>query len=242
MKRSSLQKFSLSKSIIFENENYFAINKPSSYTVLDDRKFKNRDSILEMARKSFPNCQVCHRIDRDTSGVLVFAKNQKAYRNLSIQFEEREVAKMYHALVHGKHELKEELIEGPIFFANGKSKIAKEGKPSATLVETISVNGNYSLLECMPLTGRTHQIRVHLMSIGAAIVGDELYGGKSLFLSDFKKGFNTSKEKKENPLMSRSALHAYKIRFKDLDEELIQIEAPYHKDILVTLKQLLKHA
>lgn len=241
MKRSSSKKFSFSQSVIFDNENYFAINKPSSYTVLDDRKYKNRDSILEMARDIYPDCQVCHRIDRDTSGILVFAKNASAYRNLSIQFEEREVAKMYHALCHGKHLFKEELIEAPLLYNNGVSKVSDEGKHSATILETVSVNGNFSLIECMPLTGRTHQIRVHLMSVGAPIVADTQYGGQKLYLSDFKKKFNVPKGKEELPLMERSALHAFKIRFRDLNEELIQIEAPYQKDMLVALKQLLKH-
>jgi 23S rRNA pseudouridine955/2504/2580 synthase len=233
-----LKKFSLESQLIFENENYFAVNKPSGISVLDDRKEPNNKSLLEIAKAYNSSSQVCHRIDKETSGVIVFAKNPEAYRNLAIQFEDRSVAKMYHALCHGRHNFKEELIENNILHKNGISTIDRTGKFSASIFETVNIFGHFTLIECMPLTGRTHQIRVQLAYLGAPIVGDEKYGGKLFYLSEIKKKFNQAKFEDEKPMLSRSALHAYRIKFNNLDEKSIMIEAPYQKDMFASLKQI----
>ncbi len=234
------KRFKISNSIEFENDNYFIINKPISYSVLDDRSESNLTSLLELARNYNPKAQVCHRLDKDTSGILVFSKSTEAYKNLALQFEHRQVAKIYHAIVHGRHKFEEEVVELNLSHSSGITKVDKRGKFSSTIIETISVLHQYTLVECMPLTGRTHQIRAHLSHLDAPIVGDEKYGGRPFYLSSIKKNFSRGKSDEEKPLLGRTALHAFKIKFRDLDQKDILAEASYPKDFQASLKQLLK--
>lgn len=236
--KKSIKKPKVSKLLLFENQNYFVLNKPSGIAVLDDRAPDAVFFLLELAREYHAEAQACHRLDKETSGIIVFAKNQEAYRNMALQFEDRVVAKMYHALCHGRHELREYEIDAPLEHRNGKTKISPAGKESVTIVESALVTKSHTLIECMPLTGRTHQIRAHLAHINAPIVGDEKYGGKPFYLSDVKRNYNLGKYEEERPLLNRTALHALKIRFEDLDGSIINVEAPYPKDILASLKQL----
>jgi 23S rRNA pseudouridine955/2504/2580 synthase len=233
-----LKKPDFASLIIFENDNYLAVNKPTGISVLDDRSIPPVKSMLDLAKEYQATAQACHRIDKETSGVLVFSKHPDAYRNLAIQFENREVMKFYHALVHGVHEFKEETFELPLTFSGGMAKVEPGGKFAATIVETLGIFGPFSLLLCMPLTGRTHQIRVHLAYKGAPIVGDEKYGGKPFFLSEVKKKYHSGKDKEEKPLLNRAALHAFSIQFRDLNEEIIKIEADYPKDLSASVNQL----
>lgn len=224
--------------ILKEDPNYIVINKPSGLSVLEDRSDENALSAIELARAYYQNASPCHRIDKETSGILVFSKNENAYKNLAIQFEHREVAKMYHALVHGRHSFEEQLIELPLLHKSGITHVDQTGKFSSTIIQTIQILKDFTLLECMPITGRTHQIRAHLAHMEAPIVGDIKYGGKPFYLSSVKKSFHKSKYDEEKPMIGRSALHAYRIRFSDLSDEIVNVEAPYPKDLLATLKQL----
>ncbi len=235
-----MKKFKFSEAIVFENENYFAINKPVAYSVLEDRSDSNLPSLLDLAREYHPEAQVCHRLDKETSGVLVFSKFNEAYKNLAVQFENRDVAKIYHALVHGRHNFKEETVELNLTHSAGITKIDKAGKFSATIVESVSILHDFTLVECMPITGRTHQIRVHMAFLKAPIVGDEKYGGKPFYLSSIKRKYSSGKYQEESPLLNRTALHAFKIKFQDLDGSDIIAEAPYPKDLQASLKQLVK--
>jgi RluA family pseudouridine synthase len=230
-------KFDFQSSILFENRDYVLINKPPFISTLEDRN--DPVNILRVARNFIPDAQVCHRLDKDTSGVLAIAKNPEAYRHLSIQLEDREVTKIYHAVVEGIHDFKEELVNAPILKQNdGTVKIAREGKPAQTTFTTLEVMGSYTLVECRPVTGRMHQIRIHLAKLGASIAGDELYGGKPVLLSKIKRGFNLKKNTDEEALMKRMALHAFSLEFLDLDGKKVQVEAPYPKDFRVLVKQL----
>lgn len=235
-----MKKISLQDIKIFENENYIIINKPPFFSTLDDKG--SEQTILLLAKTENQNYQVAHRIDKETSGALVIAKNADAYRNLSIQFEKRQVDKIYHAVAEGIHNIDGLKIELPLSIsARGNVKVDhRGGKPSQTMVKTEKAFKHYTLIKCKPLTGRMHQIRVHLASIGASLVQDELYGGKQLFLSSLKRKFNLKKETEEQPLIKRFALHAYSISFKDLDGKTIEIVAPYPKDFDVLIKQLEK--
>ncbi|MEQ8359062.1 MAG: RluA family pseudouridine synthase [Cytophagales bacterium] len=234
------KKFKLADSIVFENDHYFIINKPISYSVLDDRSDSDLPSLLELAKEYNSKAQVCHRLDKETSGILVFSKTTDAYRNIALQFEHREVAKIYHAIVHGRHKFEERVVELNLSHSSGITKVDKAGKFSSTIIETISVLHQFTLVECMPLTGRTHQIRAHLSYLEAPIVGDEKYGGQAFYLSSIKKKFSIGKYDEEKPLLARTALHAFKIKFMDLDQKDIIAEAPYPKDFQASLKQLLK--
>lgn len=240
-----MERYQFKDLILFEDEDYIVINKPSGIATLDDRNIASITSILEMARGYCPTAQVCHRLDKETSGALAIAKHPEAYRSLSIQFENRTVKKHYHAVCDGIHDFKGMVINSPIStLSKGLVKIDPyQGKPAETTVNTIRAYKMHTLIGCEPLTGRMHQIRIHLSSVGAPIAGDEQYGGQKVFLSKIKRRFNLKKDTEEQPLIKRVALHAYGLGFHSLSaEKNIAIEAPYPKDFAVLIKQLDKNS
>lgn len=227
--------------ILFEDEDYIVINKPSFIATLDDRSAAGV-SILEFAREYIATAQVCHRLDKETSGALAIAKNPAAYRALSIQFEDRKVEKIYHAVSDGVHNFQDLIINLPIqILSKGVVKIDHRGKAAETTVNTLKAYKMHTLVECKPLTGRMHQIRIHLSNVNAPIVGDEQYGGKPFYLSQVKKRYNLKKDTDELPLIRRIALHAKALDFKSPGGKSIITEAPYPKDMEVLIKQLEKN-
>jgi 23S rRNA pseudouridine955/2504/2580 synthase len=232
---------SLKPLIIEESEDYIFINKPPFVSTLADRN--DPVTILSLVKKYNNDYQICHRLDKETSGVLLVAKNPDAYRNASMQFEHRQVDKIYNAIVDGLHQFKDEEVVLPLHTtASGYVKIShRQGKNAKTIFNTIETYKKHSLVACKPETGRMHQIRVHLASLNASITGDETYGGQLLYLSSFKKNFVRGKEKEEQPIIKRFALHAVSISLTDLKGQIISVEAPYPKDIEVALKQLRKN-
>lgn len=229
--------------ICFENEDYLVVNKPPHLASLHERDL-SRDSILEMAREQYGDVQLCHRLDKETSGAMAIAKHPEAYRHLSIQFEERRVGKIYHAVCVGIHRFEDVLVNIPISY-NNKKNIARldklEGKHAETLFKTGEVFYKHTLVKCLPVTGRMHQIRVHLTSLQAPIVADQTYGGRDIYLSEIKRNFNLKKETEEEPLIKRIALHAFSIAFVGLDGVEIMVEAEYPKDMKALIRQLRKH-
>ncbi|RPA68763.1 RNA pseudouridine synthase [Cyclobacteriaceae bacterium YHN15] len=235
-----MKKIDFEDLILFENKDYLVINKPPYLSTLDDRH--EAQNILNLARQYTPDAQVCHRLDKETSGCLVIAKHPEAYRNIAIQFEDRKVNKVYHAVVEGIHEFKNEFVDRNIHANNkGIAKVTKEGKPAQTIFNTLGTYYSHSLIECKPITGRLHQIRVHLAHLKSPICGDELYGGNPLYLSALKRRFNLKKGTDELPIMQRVSLHAYAIGFEGLEGKRIEVQAPYPKDFEVLVKQLEKN-
>jgi 23S rRNA pseudouridine955/2504/2580 synthase len=233
-----LPKITFEDIILFENDDFVIVNKPPFLSTLEDRQEKV--NLLALARDYIPTAQVCHRLDKETSGVLAIAKNPEAYRHLSIQFEQRQVMKIYHAVADGIHNFKDQVLDAPILkLPDGMVKISKrEGKPAQTYFTSLDSFKAHTLIECRPVTGRMHQIRIHLAFLGAPITGDELYGGKPFFLSQVKRGFNLKKETEELPFLKRMALHAYALEFLDLTGSALKIQAPYYKDMAALLRQL----
>lgn len=228
--------------IVFENENYLLVNKPPFVSTLEDRNDPN--NMLGWARGYAEDAQACHRIDKETSGVLAFAKNPEAYRNMAMQFENRKVKKVYHAIADGLHDFEEEQVKLPIqLLGKGIVKISrKEGKPAETWLTTLQAYRQHTLIECRPVTGRMHQIRIHLSALNAPISCDETYGGKPLLLSKLKRKFNLKKETEELPIIKRVALHAFELGFADVDGTPLLVQAPYPKDFAVAVKQLEKNS
>jgi RluA family pseudouridine synthase len=230
-------KLSIPDIILFEDENYVLVNKPPFLSTLEDRH--EPINLLALARAYTADAQVCHRIDKDTSGVLAIAKNPEAYRHMSLQFEKREVNKVYHAVVDGIHNFKDVLVDAPIVKQDdGIVKIKKDGKPAQTYFTSLKSYRLHTLVECRPITGRMHQIRIHLTTLKAPITGDDTYGGKPFYLSSVKRGFNLKKETEEQPIMKRMALHAYALEFQDMAGNRQKVEAPYPKDIQALIRQL----
>jgi 23S rRNA pseudouridine955/2504/2580 synthase len=228
--------------ILFENDNYIIINKPPFISSLDER-FGESQSINHLAEKYFPGAQLCHRLDKETSGALAISKNEESYRHLAIQFEHREVTKIYHAVVEGVQDFEEMVVDYPIYqTSHGTVKIDPRGKEAETRFKILKAYRKYTLLKCMPVTGRLHQIRIHLKAAEAPIVGDTTYGGKPFFLSSIKKKYNLKNFTEEFPLIQRVALHAFSLEFRDIDGKTIYVEAPYPKDFAVLIKQLEKYS
>ncbi|MEX2593959.1 MAG: pseudouridine synthase [Anditalea sp.] len=226
--------------ILFENGDYIVINKPPYLSTLEDRH--ESQNILHLAKMYLPDAQVSHRLDKETSGCLIIAKHPEAYRNTAIQFEDRKIDKTYHAVVDGIHEYNHTLVDRGIVATNkGIARINKAGKQAITYFTTLKTYFAHSLIECKPVTGRLHQIRVHLAYLKSPICGDELYGGKPLYLSSLKRRFNLKKGTEESPIMQRVSLHAYSIGFEGLDGKPIVVMAPYPKDFAVLIKQLEKN-
>lgn len=235
-----MKKIDFQKLVLFENSDYLVINKPPYLSSLDDRH--EAQNILDLAKEHTADAQLCHRLDKETSGCLVIAKNPAAYRHLAMQFENRSVNKVYHAVVEGIQVFENLLVDRNLLAsAKGVSKISKEGKSAQTVFQTLQSYRSHSLIECRPITGRLHQIRVHLAYLHAPICGDALYGGKPLYLSSLKRRFNLKKQTEELPIMQRVSLHAFSICFEGLDGGPIQVEAPYPKDIRVLVDQLEKN-
>jgi 23S rRNA pseudouridine955/2504/2580 synthase len=223
--------------ILFEDHDYVLINKPPFISTLEDRN--EPINLLGLAREVLDDPQMCHRLDKDTSGVLAIAKNPEAYRHLSMQFEHREVTKTYFAIADGVHHFEDRLVDAPILKLNdGTVVISREGKPAQTVFNTQQNFKNHTLIRCNPVTGRMHQIRIHLALLKAPITGDETYGGKPFYISSVKRGFNLKKETEEVPLMKRMALHAFSLKFNTLEGKEVEIQAPYPKDFKALVNQL----
>ena len=227
--------------IIHEDDNLIVINKPPFIASLDARE-GGEVNILRLAKKYHPDAQVCHRLDKDTSGVLLIAKNPETYRSMSIEFEKRRVNKIYHAIIGGTHIFENLTVDLPILNKGNKNVTIDRynGKPSETIFNSIRYFKHFTLVECKPITGRMHQIRIHLATQQAAIVGDAMYKGKPVYLSQIKKrGYTLSKDQEEQPIMKRFALHSKSVSFKLNDKEY-SFEAEYPKDFATLLKQLEK--
>ncbi|RYZ99051.1 MAG: RNA pseudouridine synthase [Sphingobacteriaceae bacterium] len=225
--------------ILFENDDILVVNKPPFISSLDERE-GGEINMLRLAKQYVADAQVCHRLDKETSGALIIAKNPEAYRSVSMQFERRKVKKVYHAVIDGTHVFENLFIDLPILNV-GKSSVTisrQEGKRAETWFNSLKYYRHYTLVECRPVTGRMHQIRIHLATQRASIAGDEMYKGQPVFLSKLKKKYHLGKEQEELPIMKRFALHAYEVSFKLLNDEEITIHAPYPKDFETLLKLL----
>lgn len=240
MKRQ-VKEYAFREWILFENDDFIIVNKPPFVATLEDRE--SDINMLQLARDYWPDAQACHRLDKDTSGVLVFARHPEAYRYLSILFQKREVKKTYHAVVEGRHQFDAVEVNQPIEKkSGGVVRISSQGSPSQTWFQTLNIYSRHTLVECRPVTGRMHQIRIHLAWLKAPIAGDETYGGHPVYLSTLKKNYTLKKGEEERPLMGRLALHAQRIAFPSPDKASIEVEAPYPKDLRVLLRQLASNA
>ena len=234
----------LAELIIFEDDDFIALNKPSGLLSIPDREGKEL-SLKALLQEKYGQVFTVHRLDKDTSGLIVFAKNETAHRDLSMQFEERQTEKIYVGLVLGSPANQSGTINLPIaenMVTKGTMIINRRGKESITDYEVLDSFGSYSWMQFRIHTGRTHQIRVHMKDMGHPIVCDELYGdGKPLLLSSLKNKFKLSKnELEERPILNRLALHAYKLSFSQPNGEKTTLQADLHKDLKASLQQLTK--
>jgi len=233
-------------SIIFENEDFIAINKEAGMLTIPDRHDEMQSSLYKILNQKYGKIFIVHRLDRDTSGLILFAKNEATHKYLSQLFEQRNIEKKYLGIVRGSMpenngSITEPIAEHPV--KKGVMTISKKGKPSLTNYEVVEDFGIYSLVQFEIQSGRTHQIRVHTKSVGHPIICDEIYGdGKPILLSSFKKKYKLSdNELEERPLISRLALHSTSLHFTDIHQKEFFIEAPLPKDMKALLQQLAKN-
>ncbi len=232
-------------SIIFENDDFIAVNKASGMLTIPDRHDETQLSLYKILSNQFGKIFIVHRLDRDTSGLVLFAKNELSHKYLSQLFEKRNIDKNYVGFIRGSLPEKNGIIDEPIAehpTRKGVMTVNKKGKPSVTEYKVLEDFGIYSLVHFNIQSGRTHQIRVHMKFAGHPIACDNVYGdGQPILLSSFKKKFRLSQhDEEERPLVNRLALHSHHLNFKDASGNSFSLEAPLPKDLNALLQQLQK--
>jgi RluA family pseudouridine synthase len=234
--------------ILWQDDDILVVNKPAGLRSVTDGYDSGLPYLSSVLSSTYGDLWVVHRLDLDTSGVVVLARNEKAHRELCQQFTRRQVSKIYHALVVGSPEWDNWSLELPLR-VNGDRRHRtvvdfQRGKFARTHFKVLERFESYALIESKPETGRTHQVRVHLKEVGIPLVADGLYGrGESLFLSNVKPGYMKSKNKPERPLLDRMGLHARALTIKHpRSREVNYFEANYPKDLALALKQLRRYS
>ena len=240
--------------IMYEDEGFTVVNKPPGMvthpskghwtgTLVNALQF-HYDSLSTLAGEHRPG--IVHRLDRDTSGLLIVAKDDRAHRHLALQFEERTIRKEYLALVSGVPQRDSDYVErliGP--HPTNREKMAIRlpedgGKSAVTYYEVIERFRGYAYVRCKPLTGRTHQIRVHLAHVGHPIVADKLYSGRDrLTLADL---IGPDAPDADKVILDRQALHAHTLHLTHpFTNEELNLTAPLPDDIAGALAALRTH-
>lgn len=232
-------------SIIYLDDQILIADKPSGITVIPERFNTEKPSMQSILEEKYGKLWVVHRIDRETTGIVCFARNEVAHKNLSAQFENREVRKYYKVIVQGQLEGSSGEIDSPIMERPNKlgtMMIHPKGKEALTLFELEEQFRSCALLHVEIKTGRTHQIRVHFASAGHPLLVDSIYGTQSTFLlSSIKKKYKQTDEE-ERPIIARQTLHAYSIELTHpTSGERIVFTSPLPHDLDTLLKLLRKY-
>jgi RluA family pseudouridine synthase len=231
--------------LLYQDDHLVAVNKPAGITTIHDAARPDERDLHEMLEALFGRLWPVHRLDRDTSGVIIFARTEASHRTLSEWFEGRDVTKIYHAIVVGSPPWTERTADAPLRVDGDRRHRtvvdAVRGKPAVTHFRVLQRLKRYALVEARPETGRTHQIRVHAALLGHPIAADDLYGdGRPIFLSQLKRDYRSTSPE-ELPLMGRVALHAWQLILNHpATGELLELHAPYAKDFNATINQLSK--
>lgn len=209
--------------IIYEDDHLIVVNKPAGLPVLPDGWEKNSTYLVKQLEERLGKVFIVHRLDKITSGVMVFARNAETHRALNIQFENHEAQKTYHALLEGNPKWDEKIAKHPLRANVGHKHRTmvdnKNGKPSETRFRVIKRYPASALIEAKPMTGRTHQIRVHAYALGHPLLGDTLYGAQT-----------TSG-------IPRAMLHAQALSFiHPATDETVKFSAPHPADFEEIIK------
>ncbi len=233
--------------ILYCDDSLLAVNKPAGMLSIPDRYDMDAPVILQVLEKLYGKLFVVHRIDKDTSGVLLYARDQDSHRTLNSLFHSRAVEKSYLALVRGQTEEDEWTCDLPLLADADKLHRSivdkRRGKECFSRFETIERFEEYSLIRVKPETGRTHQVRVHCAVSGYPIVADPLYGdGKPLFLSKIKRGWRGDSFE-ERPLLARTGLHAETLSLgHPKNGNKLELEAALPRDLKAAVAQLQKNS
>ena len=232
--------------VLAENDDYLVLDKPAGLLVVRDRWDKTQETLHDLVQgylkgKAWP----VHRLDKEASGLVAFAKNAKTRTFLEKQFQQSAVEKLYWVLTEGEMEEDTGTVHLGISEEPqhpGKMRVGgKNAKPSLTHFEVLERFKGLTYAKVRPESGRQHQIRVHFQSLGYPIVCDSIYGSsRAYYLSQMKRFYKQKNDQPEKPLMNRLALHAYQLTFLDARGESQTIVSPLPKDFTVFLKYLRK--
>lgn len=234
--------------ILHQDDHVVVVNKPANLLSVPDRYNAEIPNLTHLLGDRFGDpIFAVHRLDKPTSGAIVYARTPEAHKELNRQFQEREVDKVYHAIVDGQPPIEEEIeVDEPI--ANnpgqtGKMMVSNRGKYALSIFKNMENFGHqFSLVGAQIFTGRTHQIRVHLAYAGFPLLVDPFYGKREEFkLSEIKRRYNLGRDEEERPLLTRAPLHASKLAFDHpATGERMTFEAVMPKDMRAVLNQLRK--
>ena len=232
---------------IYEDDDIVVLTKPAGVFSIPDRWKKEDANLYTILKEKYGTIFTVHRLDRDTSGVIVFAKHAIAHKHLNQQFQEHTVKKHYHVVVSGVVAEDEIKIDIPLMDHPGKpgqTIPSLRGKESLTIMKVLEKYSGTSLVECNLITGRHHQIRVHCAAIGYPLLVDELYGSsKEFFISSIKRKFKLKKNSEEKPIISRITMHSYQIEFLHPATNLpVTFNSEYPKDFRALLQVLRKYS
>lgn len=233
--------------ILYEDDSIVVINKDAGMLTVADRWNHTSVHLQSLLRQRYGEIFTIHRLDKDTSGIICFAKNAEVHKILSEQFETREVEKHYIALVNG-HLSEDGYIDQPLVSSESKPGtmiIHKKGKPSYTTYRIVETYSLFTIVDVQIHTGRMHQIRVHFAHIGHPLFIDPIYGKReNFYLSELKgRKYRTGKftENEENPLITRLTLHSQKLVLKHpISGENMEFKADIPKDIKALINQFNK--
>ncbi|MBA4385649.1 MAG: RluA family pseudouridine synthase [Anaerolinea sp.] len=216
--------------ILYQDDSLIVVNKPAGLLTIRDGYNPDLPTVKTILEEDFGRCWIVHRLDKETSGVLIIAKNETAHRLINLAFQNHEINKIYHAIVLGVPSENEYILNLPLRIDGDRKHRTvvdfENGKPAISSVSIITVFEYYSLVSIKPETGYTHQIRAHLAYSGYPILGDKLYQKPNSNQTD---------------LISRTALHAYQITFiHPLSNSPVTIQAEYPEDFRLALSNLAK--
>jgi RluA family pseudouridine synthase len=211
--------------ILYSDQHLFVVDKPAGLSVLPDGWEKDSQYLVKMLEEEYGKVLIVHRLDKITSGVMVFARDSDTHRALNIQFEDHEAQKTYHAILEGNPKWEEKIAKHPLRANVGHKHRTmvddKRGKPSETRFRVIKRFEESALVEAKPMTGRTHQIRVHAYALGHPLVEDILYGARDRYG------------------LPRPMLHAQSLSFlHPATSERVMFSAPHPADFEEALERL----
>ena len=232
--------------ILFDDEHLIAVNKTADMLTIPDRYNAKIPNLQNILTTKYDEIFTIHRLDKGTSGVVLFAKDAETHKAMNALFQEQEIEKIYDAVTDGYFSEEPIEIDIPLMTdpnKKGRTIPSARGKASLTKAKLVKQYKHCALLKCMLVSGRPHQLRVHMSAIGTPLLVDSFYGKRTeFFVSEFKKRFKLKKRTEELPLISRQTMHASSLKFNHpVSGDEVLIEAPYPKDFRALINVLDNH-